>query len=78
MRATLHAHPWVKPGSQVIAGTGIIALTGFEHHDFYFLKISTSYEPPAESWHYHPLFYPVIARHGSWAGGKRYPGLLKR
>ena len=54
MRATLHAHPQVKAAGQVIAGTGIIALVDFEHHDF-FLTISTSSDPPTESRHYHEV-----------------------
>lgn len=69
MRAILHTHQQVKAGGQVIAGRRIIALADFGHHNFYFFTISTSYEPPTESWHYHPLFYPVLARHGSWEGG---------
>jgi hypothetical protein len=49
--------------------------TDFEHHDFYFLAISDSYETQEGSWHYHPEFYPLF--HGADRGGKRYPDRLE-
>jgi hypothetical protein len=32
----------------------------FEHHDFYFLTISSYYETRKTPWHYHPAFYPGL------------------
>jgi len=48
----------------------------FEHHDFYFLTISSYYETQKIPWHYHPVFYPVIARRGSWAEARRPGGCV--
>jgi hypothetical protein len=31
-------------------------MADFEHHDFYFLAISGSYETQEGCWHYHPKF----------------------